>query len=1349
MKKILVINFFPAFFPPTSGGELRYYNMYKELSTYYDITLLSPTHSDYQMEIITHSETFREHRVPKNNIFNELHWKLDGQHVSSEVSALVCALSSEYKNEYHLKYLELYDDCDIIIHEFPYMLRYDLFFGMDDKPRIYNSHNYESDLVSQIWAGPYADKYLKLIHDMEGELVNKCDLVFATCEEDRNRFIADYGADKTKIKVAPNGINPQEYLMRDDFHDPDENSVMFIGSAHPPNIEAVEFIVNNVADKCKDIIFKIAGSCSKMVKATNKPNVQLLGFVSQEEKDSLFRNSKCAINPMFSGSGTNLKTLEFFSSGIPLLSTEIGVRGLKVVDGEHYFLADGKNFAEKLNSFMNETSAKRDKIAKDGRQHINKHFSWEGIAKYVRHEIEKIPEKKHTPTLLLLNDFSAASPKAGGEVRINYLYKNVSYRYKVVHLCLNDESKIKQSQITPRFWEISIPKTSKHLLEQQESQTKHQVSVNDIITSYMCKKNHFLVKCFDKLSSFSDCVVLIHPYMAKMVNEKRELPIIYESLNSERDLKSSLLVGHPDYTHLCNIVSEVESHAIRVSDLIVTCSREELYKNSWKPVFVVENGVEIPINRKPNDLTILKEKFDGHPIAVFVGSGHFPNVEAVDFIAKSLAQQLPNIYFMIVGSVCEPFTQQELPNNVLLMGTVSDDEKQALMQLSDFALNPMISGAGSNLKLADYFSAKLPTITTPIGKRGYDIRHETHALICDLEGFASAINALCSNNEFAEKLAENAFKYVFLNLDWRTLARKYVDIIDKHILDRNKKKILIVTYRINHPEKGGAEVYLSNILRNINSEDVGYIDVAALNIGGFLTNYKHYSIQYDYDSDLHNNVYFDKQVYKFNIDSLPEDIIDKNCRTLFSMRTEDTRIASQKLVDNYSYPLLMGGWHYPENADGTTSIWSSTKALIYCDGIESITFLGSSPIKQKISLRQSSNVLYKGNVKGQFKITCDVIASEPILELHSSLYSADDDIRELGIHITKITYKTNNETHLLPLDYNFKDYIIEHDIDSYVNELICIANSRDIQYDHLFNSTRGPNSIEMEMWLDTNIKNYDVVLVHNVPYATTLLGAEYAKKYEVPFVALPHFHFDDDFYHWNSIYELFKQANAIITAPEISEELFYQKISPNNLISLPGGGVNLSEYSTIDTAQFKDIYNCDLPFVLVLGRKSSAKNYIDVVSAVEQVNSDSRKINLIMIGPEEDGIDLTGRDVIYFGMQPREVVLGALGQCLVVVNMSESESFGIVILEAWAVKRPVIVNKNCFAFTELVENGVNGLTCSRNNVSESIIELMANPERGDRMGVAGNEKLKENYTWEKIAVSFVSLFNREDGNNYI
>lgn len=51
MKRIVVINFFPAFTPPGSGGA-RYFYLYEHLSRFHDVTLISHTYPGDGVEMV-------------------------------------------------------------------------------------------------------------------------------------------------------------------------------------------------------------------------------------------------------------------------------------------------------------------------------------------------------------------------------------------------------------------------------------------------------------------------------------------------------------------------------------------------------------------------------------------------------------------------------------------------------------------------------------------------------------------------------------------------------------------------------------------------------------------------------------------------------------------------------------------------------------------------------------------------------------------------------------------------------------------------------------------------------------------------------------------------------------------------------------------------------------------------------------------------------------------------------------------------------------------------------------------------------------------------------------------------
>lgn len=1346
MKKILVMNFFPAFTPPASGGELRYYNIYNELSKYYDITLLSPTYSNHKHEIISHSENFREYRIPKSaDIHDKLHWLLYCEGINTECSALVCSLSASYPNNYHDFYLKLYPDSDIIIHDCPFMLDYDLFLGFDNKPRIYNSYNYEYKLMKQIFKGENTYKYLNHIYNLENRIMTQSDLIFAVSEDEKKKFMADFHVPDKKIKIAPNGIDPKYYnKIRDNHKNNEVKKAFFIGSAHPPNNEAVDFIINELADKCSSIQFLIAGLCCNNFKDVKKNNVNLLGVIDEKTKKDLFSKVDIAINPMFSGGGTNLKTLEFLSAGIPMVATDIGARGLDLENNNHFLLADKNNFFEKI-IFLAENKKIYNQLSINSKNYINNKFSWKSIALSIKNEIDTLSEinKKKRSRLLLLNDFKVSNPSHGGEIRINKLYSDLSNYFEIVLLCLNNDQKFLITEITDHYKEISIPKTIKHINTTLQNNKKFWVETSDITTSDMITENDFFCKIFKVYYNISDLIIFIHPYMINVLDtiENPKKPIIHESLNIETNLKKNILLGHPDYKKLIKTVKMIEDKSFLKSDLIISVSEEEkkIFSGMYnKKINTIQNGVELKSNdyyHKP--FINIKKMFNDKPIAVFIGSGHKPNIYSLKFIIDVLSINMPDFVFLIIGSVCDDkFVTLNVTKNIFLFGKIDSEYKDALLSIADIALNPMYEGAGSNLKLPEYFSAKIPVVTTPFGARGYDITDHEEVIISELENFEKNIRYLYNNKLLKNKLAENAFKYVKKNLDWKFLAKKYADIINENFYDKNKKKLLIITYRFTNPPLGGAEVHLKRLADELEKINEFKITIITLNIYEIYNKY-HFSMAYTFKDDFETDItYQNINIIKLDIDKIDDNLLFNNSKKIFSFWMKEWIDTSNKFLKYYTQPLLMGGWYYPENCESNYEIWSSSKSLIFLNKADFISIKGYTPKKQNCIILSDNEEIYNKSIEKEVNISLNLNKCK-VLTIKTSGFYSDKDPKLLGIKIFKIQYKADNNLNSLRLDYDYKNFLKEYYLDEYINELIRIANNRKKEDDELFLATRGPASVQLSDWLDNNIKKYDIVISHNIPFYTSLLAGNYSKKFNKSFVFLPHFHFEDEFYHWKSCYNIIKNADCILSSTKTAIELFFNKICSKTIYIK--GGIDPNEFEHFIEFDFKQIYSDNLPFILILGRKSGAKNYKWVINSIEKLNKDRKKCNLLIIGKDEDKVRIDENNALYIGEQSREIVFSFLKNCFCLVNMSESESFGLVILEAWMFKKAVIVNENCNPFTELVEDNINGIYANKDNLSMKIDYLLNNPDIAIKLGNKGYEKTINNFTWEKTGLELNTI----------
>jgi len=109
------------------------------------------------------------------------------------------------------------------------------------------------------------------------------------------------------------------------------------------------------------------------------PNVGLLGVVDDPTREVVLHTVDVALNPMTSGSGTNLKMLEYAAAGIPILSTPHGARGLLLADERFIEMADPAAFETALDA-MRSAGTQQVKRVEQARDCVVQHYDWMVIA---------------------------------------------------------------------------------------------------------------------------------------------------------------------------------------------------------------------------------------------------------------------------------------------------------------------------------------------------------------------------------------------------------------------------------------------------------------------------------------------------------------------------------------------------------------------------------------------------------------------------------------------------------------------------------------------------------------------------------------------------------------------------------------------------------------------------------------------------------------------------------------------------------------------------------------------------------------------------------------------------------
>jgi glycosyltransferase involved in cell wall biosynthesis len=264
-------------------------------------------------------------------------------------------------------------------------------------PITYEAHNVELALKRAVLGtDPASQELLKLTEAVEGWCLKAARLTMACSDEDREALRALYGPPPGVIVLVPNGVDPAatpyvgpaERRARQGSRE--RPTCVFLGSWHPPNLEACEAIFA-LAPERPEVDFLVIGNVDLYYRSQQRAvpeNVKLLGFLPVEEKQRVMQAADLALNPMKSGSGTNLKVLDYGASGIPVLSTPLGMRGLDPLRSA-CALAELPDFAERIRQLLSTPPEQRADVAL-ARQVVERHYAWDVIAAGARAALQAL-----------------------------------------------------------------------------------------------------------------------------------------------------------------------------------------------------------------------------------------------------------------------------------------------------------------------------------------------------------------------------------------------------------------------------------------------------------------------------------------------------------------------------------------------------------------------------------------------------------------------------------------------------------------------------------------------------------------------------------------------------------------------------------------------------------------------------------------------------------------------------------------------------------------------------------------------------------------------------------------------
>ena len=1377
--RLVSVNFFPAFVPAVSGGELRYLNLYRALSEYCDVELLTSTDFGARYEEVWHTAALRERRFPKDDGWRRAFQALESSGVTGDLSGLAFALATSEPNcPLRRAALRSAQSATALIHEFPYS---EVIFR-DSPPRreIYNSHNFELGLLSSNLSGDGSGRCFQKLFHLERNLAARAELVFATSEADGERFRLLYDVSPERLRYCPNGYSeaelaPVEAARRKLAREPAARpQLLFLASRHQPNIEAAEFLIE-LAAELRECEVSIAGGVSEAFSGRDlPPNLRLTGPLGSSEKEAALTSADLFLNPVVRGSGTSLKSVEALAGFLPMVATPEAIRGLGVVPGRHAIVSPRRRFAEAVRSLLADRD-QRARIADAGLALARERYTWPKIARQFLDDLqahERAPGRKQPrqtaprrPLVLALNDYPIDAP-FGGSVRIKEVLR--ALETDVVLFSFGPAHEI--TLLAPGFLQVTVEKSPRHQSFERKIDAGQEISANDVAASLFVCGHAVLADLVAHLASRSTVATVEHCYMGPVVEWLRrarpDLPIVYDAHNVEAAIKRELLAGHPRRTALLGYVDEVERRLVAAADLVVTCTEEDAayFRKLGAAAMVVGNGCAPAPPTSPT----------GGRVAVgFLGSAHPPNVEAAAYIIERLAPTFPEAAFEFVGGVCDAIASDDLPANVSFLGVADEAAKSRILGSWNVALNPVLTGGGSSLKLPDYLAHGVATISTPQGARGIAVEQEGMGRVVERDEFPSALWHLLADDGLRSEYARKAGAYALEHLGWdRQTAplRRWLEGLGSGAnrgRGQGGRSLLVVTYRYTEPPLGGAEEYLIEVLRWLRPQFTT-VELAAVDTVGPLTNRHHFGCGFTAGAGAARVLgeLFDA-VRLFAPDPAVDDAaLLATCRQLerAQLRGEfDLYGSFAGALRKRGEPMPFGGFYWPEESDGKVQRWTAGEFSFLLPRSTRLFCLdGWTPQRKQLVVsaldgdgegRGETTELYRQYVEDSFSLKLALPENVGLGAIHFAVdeHLEPSDHRPLGVLLDWAAAFVqspedarpgrNRPPVAVPVSEIAVDLGIEMDrllpaehFAAWVERLSALARARPEDEERAFASVRGPHSQALTAWLAENGGRYDVALVQGIPFDTVPSAVEalggLARRPRI--VVLPHFHGEDRFYYWRRYLDSFAAADKVLL---FSRDLAGRLGDPSKNAVVPGGGIKIEEEASPElVARFRELHDPETPFFLVLGRKTASKGYDRVIRALRGLREKGWELDLVVIGPDDDGVEIEEGGVDYLGFQPREVVLGALSACLGLVTMSRSESFGIVICEAWKFKKPVIANRACAAFRELVGDGEAALLVDTDEELATAMEKFAlDPELCARLGEAGFERAVSAFAWQQVA----------------
>lgn len=373
-------------YPLLSGGQIRTYNLLKNLSKHHEITLYALIKDKTETEYIKHLEPFcsqiKVFKRTKNpwalrNVllagFTPYPFLVTRNLPSNMRSQIKKEIS---QNKYDLIHAETFYMMPnipstkipvLLVEQTIEYLGYE-YYAKKTKNALLRALLYIDVAKIRYWEKHF---WLKANH-------------LVTMSEDDKAFITNEIGNRVPIDVVANGVDVDSFSQVKRKL-PKQPTILFVGTFKwLPNIDAVTFLVENVwpgiKQQVRDAKLWIVGHSptTKVKKYGQLPDITVSDNVT-DIRDA-YSQAHVLLAPIRSGKGTRYKVLESMATGTPVITTPLGAEGLSINHGTHALIGDSEQDLIKLTVDLLKDARLQSRLSKEGKKLVTDQYGWESIS---------------------------------------------------------------------------------------------------------------------------------------------------------------------------------------------------------------------------------------------------------------------------------------------------------------------------------------------------------------------------------------------------------------------------------------------------------------------------------------------------------------------------------------------------------------------------------------------------------------------------------------------------------------------------------------------------------------------------------------------------------------------------------------------------------------------------------------------------------------------------------------------------------------------------------------------------------------------------------------------------------